>query len=239
MTNVDLPTVSIAKGGTGQTTANAGFNALAPSQTGNSGKVLTTNGTNTSWGLAAATWGSITGTLSSQSDLQSALNGKQATITGAATTIVSSNLTPNYALESNGSGKVAISSVTSTELGYLSGVTSGIQSQINSASSAGGLGYSQTWVDCKSSHPTTSLPAAPNVIYQNTTGKPIMVFVSYSLSSLANNYMKVGSAYPPSTILSHTFAGGTIYNVSFIVPNNWYYEWSSAGGTVDYWTELR
>jgi hypothetical protein len=42
-------TVAIANGGTGQTTANTAFNALAPSQTSNSGKYLTTNGTNTSW----------------------------------------------------------------------------------------------------------------------------------------------------------------------------------------------
>ena len=46
-------TVAIANGGTGQTTATAGFNALAPSQTGNSGKYLTTDGTNTSWGTIA------------------------------------------------------------------------------------------------------------------------------------------------------------------------------------------
>jgi hypothetical protein len=39
----------IANGGTGQTTANTAFNALAPSQTANSGKYLTTDGTNTSW----------------------------------------------------------------------------------------------------------------------------------------------------------------------------------------------
>lgn len=42
-------TLSISSGGTGQLTAGAAFNALAPSQSGNSGKVLTTNGTNTSW----------------------------------------------------------------------------------------------------------------------------------------------------------------------------------------------
>jgi len=42
-------TIDIANGGTGQTTANAAFNALAPSQTGNTGKYLTTNGTDTSW----------------------------------------------------------------------------------------------------------------------------------------------------------------------------------------------
>lgn len=41
--------VPLTKGGTGQITANASFNALAPSQTGNSGKYLTTDGTNTSW----------------------------------------------------------------------------------------------------------------------------------------------------------------------------------------------
>ena len=42
-------TLVIASGGTGQTTANAAFNALAPSQTGNTGKILSTNGTDTSW----------------------------------------------------------------------------------------------------------------------------------------------------------------------------------------------
>jgi hypothetical protein len=42
-------TVTIAQGGTGQTTANAAFNALAPSQASNTGKYLTTNGTDSSW----------------------------------------------------------------------------------------------------------------------------------------------------------------------------------------------
>ena len=47
-------TLAIANGGTGQTTANAAFNALAPSQTSNSGKYLTTDGTNTSWATVAS-----------------------------------------------------------------------------------------------------------------------------------------------------------------------------------------
>lgn len=51
-------TLSIAKGGTGQTTANAAFNALAPSQATNSGKFLTTNGTDTSW--ASINTGTVT-----------------------------------------------------------------------------------------------------------------------------------------------------------------------------------
>jgi hypothetical protein len=46
-------TLPIAAGGTGQTTANSAFNALAPSQSSNSGKYLTTDGTNTSWGTVS------------------------------------------------------------------------------------------------------------------------------------------------------------------------------------------
>lgn len=42
-------TVPITNGGTGQSTATDAFNALAPSQTGNTGKYLTTDGTNSSW----------------------------------------------------------------------------------------------------------------------------------------------------------------------------------------------
>lgn len=62
---------------------------------------------------------------------QTALNGKQSTITGGASTITSSNLTANRALISNASGKAAVSAVTSTELGYLDGVTSSVQTQLN------------------------------------------------------------------------------------------------------------
>src|SRR5690606_13007424 len=52
-------------------------------------------------------------------------------ITGAASTIVTSDLTNNRALISNGSGKVAVSAVTSTELSYVGGVTSALQTQLN------------------------------------------------------------------------------------------------------------
>lgn len=65
------------------------------------------------------------------SNVQTQLNAKQASVTGGATTITSSNLSTNRALISNGSGKVAVSAVTSTELGYLDGVTSNVQTQLN------------------------------------------------------------------------------------------------------------
>lgn len=60
---------------------------------------------------------------------------KQDIITGAASTITDSNLTTNRAVISNASGKVAVSNVTSTELGYLSGVTSEVQKQLNNKAS--------------------------------------------------------------------------------------------------------
>jgi hypothetical protein len=56
---------------------------------------------------------------------------KQATITGAATTIDTEDLTASRALVSDASGKVAVSDVTSTELGYLDGVTSAVQTQVD------------------------------------------------------------------------------------------------------------
>ena len=59
------------------------------------------------------------------------LETKQDEITGAATTITDDNLTASHALVSDANGKVAVSTVTSTELGYLDGVTSNVQTQLN------------------------------------------------------------------------------------------------------------
>lgn len=64
------------------------------------------------------------------SAIQTQLNGKQATITGAATTVTTANLTANRALLSDASGKITISTVTNTELGYSSGVTKALQTQL-------------------------------------------------------------------------------------------------------------
>lgn len=64
-------------------------------------------------------------------DITSLQQSKQNNITGGASSITSVNLGANKALVSNASGKVATSNVTSTELSYLSGVTSNIQEQID------------------------------------------------------------------------------------------------------------
>ena len=63
--------------------------------------------------------------------LTNALGSKQDMIVGGASTITDDNLAANRALVSDGNGKVAVSNVTSTELGYLDGVTSNVQTQLN------------------------------------------------------------------------------------------------------------
>ena len=88
------------------------------------------------------------------------LAAKQAVITGAATTIASSDLTASRVLISNGSGKVAVSSITETVLGYLD-ATSSVQDQIDakqdsiSFGSAWGStsGTSHTWAISSSNRP--------------------------------------------------------------------------------------
>ena len=76
-------TLAVASGGTGQTTATAAFNALAPLQTSNSGKYLTTDGTNTSWATVQAL-PSQTGN-SGKYLTTDGTNASWATVTGGAT----------------------------------------------------------------------------------------------------------------------------------------------------------
>jgi hypothetical protein len=82
-------TVPVANGGTGAATANAGFNALAPSQTGNSGKYLTTDGTDTSWATnPLGTVTSVSGT--------------------APVNVATGTTTPVISLSTTGSGNVVL-----------------------------------------------------------------------------------------------------------------------------------
>jgi len=89
------------------------------------GKISTSNVTTTELGYLSGTTSSV----------QTQIDSKEPNLTGAATSISHTDLTASRALISNTSGKVDVSSVTSTELGYVSGVTSSIQTQINSKQS--------------------------------------------------------------------------------------------------------
>lgn len=96
------------------------------------------------------------------SSIQTQLNSKQANVTGAASTIVSSNLTANRALISNGSGKVAVSAVTSTEIGYLDGVSSSIQSQLNGKLSTSAKAADSSKINGRNLTVSASAPSSPS-----------------------------------------------------------------------------
>jgi hypothetical protein len=113
------------------------------------------------------------------SSIQTQLDAKQATITGGASTITSSNLTTSRALIANVSGKVDVSTVTSTELGYVSGVTSAIQTQISAKANT-------------ASPTLTGTPAAPTAATgTNTTQIATTAFVNAEIA----NDVAVRSAY--------------------------------------------
>lgn len=116
--------------GTGITAINSLTGAAQTMVTGSSGTdfAISSVGTAHTFNIPTAS-ASNRGLLSSAN--WSTFNSKQDAITGAASTVTTANLTANRAVISNASGKIATNAVTDTELGYLSGVTSAIQTQLN------------------------------------------------------------------------------------------------------------
>ncbi|MBF0114675.1 MAG: hypothetical protein HQM04_06490 [Magnetococcales bacterium] len=69
------------------------------------------------------------------SDVQTQFNGKQAVLTGAVTSILAYNLTAERVLVSDSNGKVATAPVSPISLGYITNVTSDVQTQLNGKAS--------------------------------------------------------------------------------------------------------
>ena len=136
--------------------------------------------------------------------LEKGLEEKQATITGAATTVVSNDLTANRALVSDNSGKISISEITATELGYLDGVTANIQNQIDALENRGR--FLSIW------NSTTGLPTTnPGTLpYEYKTGDYFIVgFVG------TTNYKPTGSAYNGTA--------STVVETATVAVNDTYY----------------
>lgn len=137
--------------------------------------------------------------------ISSALSGKQATITGGASTITTSNLTVSRALVSNSSGKVVVSSVTSTELGYLSGVNSNIQDQIDDLQARGR--FLSLWngaTGLPETDPSGTLP------FEYKTGDYYIV----DNTSSTTNYRPNGSTYTgdaSTTVETEPVAANDVY----------------------------
>lgn len=90
------------------------------------------NGSWSAFAGGSASWGGITGTLSNQTDLQNALNAKQNTLTNPVTGTGTNN--EIAAFNSTGSTITSLATTTYptlTELSYVKGLTSAVQTQIN------------------------------------------------------------------------------------------------------------
>ena len=112
-------------------------------------------------------------------------------------------LTANRALITDGSGNVAVSAITSTQLGYLSGVTGNIQSQINALASGGNtprIVYGSTFINGNT---------AAIIYYSGFSYVPYIV-VTYSSTGANwagdNGAIKV---YNKTTSYAYIIVGGT------------------------------
>ena len=88
-------TLAVSSGGTGATTSNTAFNHLVPSQVTNTGKFLTTDGTDTSWsniGVASNVAGGAAGNIV----YQSGSNTTSFVTTGTTSQVLISGTTPSW-----------------------------------------------------------------------------------------------------------------------------------------------
>jgi hypothetical protein len=128
--------VPIANGGTGQTTATTGFNALAPSQGANAGKFLTTDGTNAAWELVQLA-ADVSGTL------PIANGGTGQTTAAAAITALTGAQTSGYYLRSDGTN-AALAAIQVADVPTLNQNTTGTAANVTGTVAIANGGTGQT-----------------------------------------------------------------------------------------------
>ncbi len=155
-------------------------------------------------------------------DINTAIDTKQDTITGAATTITSDDLTADRALISNSSGKIDVATTTTTELNYVHGVTSGIQTQLNS----------------KASTSLDNLSAAGQMIIdsQNGTISNCILEIPQNIKLELNNNVLTLKSGSIITLMGSTYATVTTSSdvsrtYSGLDSNQLYYVFCSSSGT--------
>lgn len=143
-------TLPLTKGGTGQITANLALNALLPSQGGNSGKFLQTNGTNTSWVTVSSGTGDVVGPSSATDNAVARFDGTTGKLiqNSAVTISDTGNITTAGSFNGNfltlGTGTLTLNSYTITVFGSgsLSGTNTGDQFLFKTIAVAGASSFS-------------------------------------------------------------------------------------------------
>jgi hypothetical protein len=173
-------------------------------------------------------------------ETSNALSTKQDTITGAASTVTSSNLTPSRVVVSNGGGKLDVAVTTTTEIGYVNGVTSNIQTQLDAKLTTSAFIQNNVLAQALAgaASPTTRYHAVSGTI--STLSTAFQVPLANACNFL-NFYFRIYSAQPATgslvvtlqknavdTSLAITIAAGSAignYNntstVAFAVNDTW------------------
>lgn len=148
-------TLAIANGGTGQATANAALNALLPTQTGNAGEYLTTDGSNTSWAaipagttFSAGTTGftpntATSGAVTLAGTLNIANGGSGQTTAQAAMNAFAGAVTSGSYLRGNGTN-VVMSAIQAADVPTLNQNTTGTASNVTGTVAVANGGTGQT-----------------------------------------------------------------------------------------------
>jgi hypothetical protein len=140
---IDLP-VSIANGGTGQTTAKNALDALLPSQTGKSGRFLQTNGVSPLWEVVLADASTLEGTTLKSTVVNSSLTSVGTLASLTVTNPISGSVTGNAATATTAATVTTAAQPTITSVGTLtavntSGVITGTNTTASTSSATGAL----------------------------------------------------------------------------------------------------
>ena len=203
-------TLAVANGGTGATSANAAFNALAPTQTSNSGKYLTTDGTNTSWGTVASTLPTTVNT-NSNYNIVMATGSNAALVTGTGNGGNAATLNPY-------TGKMSVSGLTAYGYGITSPIYASTPQVLTDASTISwdpinGLNASVTLAGNRTLNFTNTLLAGSYgtlVVTQDATGGRTLTLPSTAnkvLGSTSTTTIGLSSAAGAKDILNFYYDG--------------------------------